>query len=358
MLIGLDADNTLWPGDPGGRTQVVLDQFVEMVADPDIGSRHTVNVDVFGSGALSLFWTMAESALRAGVNRDIALDAMRIAADFCREMHEAPVKPFEGAVDALTALKAAGHKLVLITQGSPAEQISKLRRSGLSGLIDGVAHLAWKSEAAYRALITGACEGDGSEFVMVGDSLQDDVAAAHAAGARVAVLIDPDGIHAATDSYRVAESVADLPALLLAPPPVAAGTETEAKGDADVAQAVKPEAAKSDDSPPDDSPPDDSPPAATDASDAVHPALEPPKLNTASSVHQGTWHMFPDRGFGVRVDGVHPIHAVLTVDVTRQDGTVLSKIVNIIESHAKKGHSIGLVVGDDGKAAPVYVQGN
>lgn len=347
MLIGIDADDTLWPGDPSGRMPQVMAEFMERVGDATLGQRHVLNTELFGAGALSLFWTMAESALQSDMEPGKAVNAMRDAAAFCRAMHEDPVEPYPGVADALAALKVAGHRLVLVTQGSPAEQMSKLHRSGLSGLFDGMALLAWKSESAYKSLIDEACGGDGSEFVMVGDSMQHDVAAPQAAGAGMVVLIDPDVIPSENSSYRVAESVADLPTLLVAPPPASASAQD--------ANSEEPEASEQDGEPPtggpatQDAEESQQPTAAPDQ----HPALMDPALNTGAA-HEGEWHQFPDRGFGVRVKGAHAVRAVLKVDVKRKDGIVVPKLVSITEPHPEEGYSVGLVIGDNGKAAPIY----
>ena len=76
---------------------------------------------------------------------------------------------------------AKGHRLLLVTKGSPEEQISKLQRSGLRSLFTAVEVLPEKNEAMYRELIVRYAL-DPARTWMIGNSPRSDVNPALGAG--------------------------------------------------------------------------------------------------------------------------------------------------------------------------------
>lgn len=124
-------------------------------------------------------------------------------------------EPFPDAIPALRALRAAGLKLVAVSNWDVSLH-EQLDRTGLSGLLDGALSSAEvgapkpEPEIFARALVlAGAHPG---EAWHVGDDVEADVGGALAAGLEP-VLIDRDGSLEAPPGVRRIASLAELPAL-------------------------------------------------------------------------------------------------------------------------------------------------
>ena len=119
--------------------------------------------------------------------------------------------PFDDAVPALERLRAQGHKLAVVSNWDVSLH-EVLERTGLREHVDAVV----------SSVEVGSAKPDAAPFetalarlgvdtaVHVGDSAEEDVAGARAAGL-TPVLIDRDGTAAAPDGVRVIGSLHDLP---------------------------------------------------------------------------------------------------------------------------------------------------
>lgn len=91
-----------------------------------------------------------------------------------RGMLTAPVELLPGAAAAVTALRAAGHRLVLVTKGDLIDQERKLAASGLADNFDHVAVLSDTTSPKYTELLR-LLDCPPAVFLMVGNSLRSDV---------------------------------------------------------------------------------------------------------------------------------------------------------------------------------------
>ena len=108
---------------------------------------------------------------------------------FANQIAEHPVELIAGVPETLDYLSRR-HHLILMTKGNPAEQSSKVERSGLKEYFAAVEIVAEKNEATYRSAISKyALASD--ETWMVGNSPKSDVNPALAAGLH-AVFIPHD----------------------------------------------------------------------------------------------------------------------------------------------------------------------
>ncbi|MER5780208.1 HAD family hydrolase [Streptomyces mobaraensis] len=87
----------------------------------------------------------------------------------------------------LAGLREAGWRLGVVTNGLVDKQTTKIRRAGLHDLVDAVvisdALDVWKPDARiFHHALTQLGTRPGPHVVMVGDSLENDVAGAHGAG--------------------------------------------------------------------------------------------------------------------------------------------------------------------------------
>jgi putative hydrolase of the HAD superfamily len=121
---------------------------------------------------------------------------------------------FPDAAEALPELRARGHRLVVASNWD-CSLPDWLGPTGLLEHVDGVvtsadAGAAKPDQAVFRRALSLAGV-DGAQAVHVGDSLDNDVAGARAAGIR-AVLVQRDGERPA--GVETVRSLAELPALL------------------------------------------------------------------------------------------------------------------------------------------------
>ena len=115
-------------------------------------------------------------------------DPQRVWDDYVRAMPTL-VEPFPGVIDGLTRLRAAGHQLVVVTNGRQENQEGKLRATGLRDLVDGwvisdvLGHRKPEPEI-YSAALDLLGSPDPRLGWMIGDDPHLDMAPAHALGMR------------------------------------------------------------------------------------------------------------------------------------------------------------------------------
>lgn len=138
-------------------------------------------------------------------------------ADEMTERKEELVRPFEGALEALAALRRHGHRLGLLTNGCALFQRRKLTRFSLEPFFDVV---LIEGELGYgkpdRRVFGAALDFFGvaaPETCMVGDNLECDIGGARQLGIR-AVWHDAHGeglpAHAAVRPDRIIQSLSEL----------------------------------------------------------------------------------------------------------------------------------------------------
>jgi HAD superfamily hydrolase (TIGR01549 family) len=136
-------------------------------------------------------------ACSALANHGISLALCHRIADEMTERKEALVRPFDGALEALQALRRRGHRMGLLTNGSAAFQRRKLTRFELEPLFDLV---LIEGELGYgkpdRRVFDAALAHFGAHAeacTMIGDNLDADIAGARSRGIR-AVWHDAHGV--------------------------------------------------------------------------------------------------------------------------------------------------------------------
>lgn len=100
---------------------------------------------------------------------------------FAHRIAEHPLEIIAGVPETLQLLQRRGHHLILMTKGAPAEQNSKVERSGLKDYFAAVEVVSEKNAAAYH----GVAEKYGLDYDvswMVGNSPRSDVNPALEAG--------------------------------------------------------------------------------------------------------------------------------------------------------------------------------
>lgn len=176
--IGFDADDTLWHNET--LFQLTQERFTQLLSAyhrPDqIGRRlyetETRNLKELGYGIKAFTLSMIETAVELTEGRVSAKEIGEIL-DMGRAMTRAPLQLLDHAEATVREL-GRRYPLLLITKGDIFDQESKIARSGLSPLFEGIEILTSKSPAAYADVLTRHGVAPAS-FLMVGNSLRSDV---------------------------------------------------------------------------------------------------------------------------------------------------------------------------------------
>jgi putative hydrolase of the HAD superfamily len=137
MLVGLDADDTLWHNEPLFTSR--REQFCALLAryEPSgIPDEQLYNVEMrnlrhFGYGVKGFVLSMIETAIELTNGRIESRDVQQII-EWGREMLSSPIELLEGVREAVEEL-AREYSLVLITKGDLLDQETKLARSRGNG---------------------------------------------------------------------------------------------------------------------------------------------------------------------------------------------------------------------------------
>jgi putative hydrolase of the HAD superfamily len=193
MILLIDADDTLWENNI--YFERVIDRFVEHLNHPHlthaevravINEVEGANAKIHGYGAASFTRNLREVLGRLAP--DSSDDGEWIEA-LGRSITEHPMEVIDGVRETLEYLQPR-HRLVLFTKGNPAEQHSKIERSGLGPLFHDTRVVKEKDAASYERMAAELGEPK-SDVWMIGNSPKSDINPALAAGLR-AVWIPHD----------------------------------------------------------------------------------------------------------------------------------------------------------------------
>ena len=178
-VIGFDADDTLWHNElifRDAETEIaeLLSAYeVEYVVKREMYAIEMANLEAYGYGIKGFTLSMLElvGRLTGGAASAKTYDAV-IAIG--KRMLAEPVRPLPGVREAVEALRARGHRLIVITKGDLLDQERKLERSGLAELFHHVEVVSKKTAADY-ARVLRRLDLAPEHFLMIGNSLKSDV---------------------------------------------------------------------------------------------------------------------------------------------------------------------------------------
>jgi len=188
-VVGLDGDDTLWHNETLFRD--TQDRFRDLLAhstDPErIDGRllevERRNLALFGYGVKGFTLSLIETAIDLTGGKVAAADIETILG-WGRDMLAHPVELLPGVAEAVDEL-AERVRLIIVTKGDLWHQETKVARSGLTEVVDGVEIVSEKDELTYRSVL--ARHGISPDrFLMVGNSLRSDVLPVLAAGGHAA----------------------------------------------------------------------------------------------------------------------------------------------------------------------------
>lgn len=177
--MAFDADDTLWPNQP--HFDHVEAQFLAILAryqgaeavNAGLYEVQRRNMELFGYGAKSFMLSMIETAIQLTGGAVTGPEIQQLL-DLGKGLLRFPIEPLPDVAAVLAAVKARGHRLMVLTKGDLFDQESKLARSGLGDFFDFVEIVSEKNEATYQRILRrhGATP---ATFVMIGNSLKSDV---------------------------------------------------------------------------------------------------------------------------------------------------------------------------------------
>ncbi|RYD36985.1 MAG: HAD family hydrolase [Verrucomicrobiaceae bacterium] len=225
IIIGFDADDTLWHNQP--IFERAYDRFRELLSryhEPHPAGEVLVatemkNLPLYGYGIKGFTLSAIETAITLS-NGKISSGELRQLLDAARDMLEHPVDLLDGVAETLAAL-AADHRMIVITKGDLRDQERKLERSGLAGYFRHIEVVSEKESSSYGKIL-GRHGIPPENFLMVGNSLRSDilpVLAIGGAGAYLPYHITLIGEHAEEpveflDRFFKLGQMSDLPEII------------------------------------------------------------------------------------------------------------------------------------------------
>jgi putative hydrolase of the HAD superfamily len=141
------------------------------------------------SFAKALRETYRELSEEAGI--EATPEALAAAWGAGQSVFHADYTPYPGAIDTLRWLRASGARLALLTKGEEDEQQRKIDLHGLAPYFEHIEIVRWKTEREVDRVVRVLGTAP-TRTMMVGDSLQDDIASAAKVGCQtVWVNADP-----------------------------------------------------------------------------------------------------------------------------------------------------------------------
>ena len=186
-VVAFDGDDTLWHNETRFHlTQQALRHLLQSHAPEADVDRHLADVErrnlaLYGYGIKAFTLSMLETAIEITEGRIPTTD-LKVILGWGRQMLGQPVELLDGVQEALVEA-GTRYKLLVITKGDLFDQESKLARSGLTQLFDGVEIVSEKKVEVYRSILDRRSIRP-DEFVMVGNSLRSDIAPVVELGAR------------------------------------------------------------------------------------------------------------------------------------------------------------------------------
>lgn len=185
--IAFDADDTLWHNE---RFFVLTqERFAALLADfaePEHLGAHLLaaekrNIGHYGYGIKGFMLSMIETAIEVTDDK-VPARVIRQIMEAGQEMLRHPIELLPHAGEAVEAMAASHHRILLITKGDLLDQERKLAQSGLGDFFDRVEIVSEKTPQTYTRIF--AEHGDGAgRAMMIGNSMKSDILPPLSAGA-------------------------------------------------------------------------------------------------------------------------------------------------------------------------------
>ena len=225
MIIGFDADDTLWHNEDGFQaTTRTFEGLLGSWADPnEVGARlfaiEKRNMNRYGYGVKAFTLSMIEAAIDIS-DGNIDTAHLQMIIELGHRLLDRPAELIDDVVDVLEEV-GRNHTLMIITKGDLYHQLARIDSSGLKDYFWRTEVVAYKDPTTYRKLLDlhGVVPRD---FVMIGNSLPSDVLPVIEIGGRgihipyhvTSAMEHADPAVANSHSAPTLPSLAELPAFL------------------------------------------------------------------------------------------------------------------------------------------------
>ena len=179
IIIGFDADDTLWVNEPYYREfekqfcTILSDFGTEKYISDELYKIEVKNLDLYGFGAKAFTLSLIETALMIS-NNDISQSTISEIIKLGKSLINKPVVLLDGVNDVLESLHKRGKKLIIATKGDLLDQERKLKKSNLDQYFHHIEIMSDKKEADYLKLLTHL-DIEPEDFLMIGNSLKSDI---------------------------------------------------------------------------------------------------------------------------------------------------------------------------------------
>ncbi|GAA4282151.1 HAD family hydrolase [Gaetbulibacter aestuarii] len=178
MVIGFDADDTLWVNETYFREAEAT--FCELLSpyetpnkiDQELFKNEIANLPLYGYGIKAFVLSMVETALELS-NNSVSNETMEKILQIGKDMLEKPVELLDGVETVLETLSKK-YRLILATKGDLLDQERKLEKSGLTKYFHHIEVLSDKKEPNYSKLLSHL-DIKPEAFLMIGNSLKSDI---------------------------------------------------------------------------------------------------------------------------------------------------------------------------------------
>lgn len=179
LIIGFDADDTLWVNEPYYREiekqfcGILSEYGIEKYISDELYKIEIKNLNLYGFGAKAFTLSLIETALMIS-NNDIPQSIISEIIKLGKSLINKPVVLLEGVQEILEKLHKKGKKLIIATKGDLLDQERKLKKSNLDQYFHHIEIMSDKKEADYLKLLAHL-DIEPEDFLMIGNSLKSDI---------------------------------------------------------------------------------------------------------------------------------------------------------------------------------------
>ena len=179
LIIGFDADDTLWINEPYYRetekefSHLLSEYCQEETAIKELLKIEIENIPLYGFGAKGFTLSLIETALHLSSNQ-ISQKKIGNIIQLCKDLINKPIILLEGVEETLGKLFSKGFGMVVASKGDLLDQRRKLEKSGLEKYFDHIEIMSDKKERDYLDMTERLGIRTGN-FIMIGNSLKSDI---------------------------------------------------------------------------------------------------------------------------------------------------------------------------------------
>jgi len=179
MVIGFDADDTLWVNEPYYRE--TEEAFYDLLSDfeshekvsRELFKTEMQNLELYGFGTKAFMLSLVETALRVSDHK-ISPSKIQEIIQLGKAQLNKPIEMLKGVRTVLEELCRLEYTLIVATKGDLLDQERKLRKSNIESYFHHIEIMSDKKESDYLKLLKHL-DIRPEDFLMVGNSMKSDI---------------------------------------------------------------------------------------------------------------------------------------------------------------------------------------